>query len=453
MLQQLQSAMAADAWNSVACVFTDGDQAMAAALASTMPHSHHLRCRYHLKQNLRARLHKAGVDSVTMDSAVREWEAAASREKEADFDSSITTLMNSYPFLRQYMTDTFPAGRYYANFALNHITTLGSRTTSRVESWNSALKGMLEVDSRTSLSVLFESLRYALSDKDYRSYRKSLDDDARRPAITQARTIDAETASHLTYYSQGIVKTQAGLVANYNFDMVQAANPAIFNVFDRRPAQQEDVRQVTITETTMQCTCGFPLSYLLPCRHVLVVNNHIFNSQFRVSQVGLRCLRAHMPAVRYRPSPPSLSFYPPLDVSVPSFTSTVAVASTNLAAQKARYGQLMGWFTTIASIATEAGHLFGYAARKAEGFCKEMESLVSHSPAVRDELSAIAVDESSGSSVSHAELHPSIAASQMQIVPHRKRARGRSTDKGKLSAVELAVRGMHTTSLTPSQAL
>ena len=78
-----------------------------------------------------------------------------------------------------------------------------------------------------------------------------------------------------------------------------------------------------------------------------------------------------MPAVRHRAAPPSLSSYPPLDVSVPSFTTTVPVTSTNLPARKARYGQLMGWFTTIASIASEAGHLFGYAARKAEGFCKE----------------------------------------------------------------------------------
>ena len=121
----------------------------------------------------------------------------------------------------------------------------------------------------------------------------------------------------------------------------------------------------------------------------------------------------------------------------------VAVTSTNLPAQKARYGQLMGWFTTIASIATEAGHLFGYAARKAEGFCKEMESLVSHPPAVRGELPAMAGDESSAFSLSHAELHPSIVAGQMRMVPHRKCARGRSTDKRKLSAVELAMRNAH----------
>ena len=143
------------------------------------------------------------------------------------------------------------------------------------------------MDSRTALSALFDTLRYALSDKDQRSAKKALEDAAaHRQVMTQARTIDAETAPHLTYYAQCVVRTQASLVANYKHEMVQAANPAIFSVFDRRPAGSETVRTVTVTGTSMHCTCGFPLAYLLPCRHVMVVNNHIYNTQFRVSQVG-----------------------------------------------------------------------------------------------------------------------------------------------------------------------
>ena len=205
VLQQLRSALPGDVWASIASVFTDGDQAMAAALTSTVPHSQHLRCRYHLKQNLRAKLHKEGVDSITSEQCVLEWEGAMHHETEERFDAAISALRCNYPSIRQYMTDTFPHGRYYADFALNHITTLGSRTTARVESWNATLKNMLEVDSRTPLAVLFESLRYALSDKDYRASKKSLQDAARRPINTQARTIDAETAPHLTYYAQCVV--------------------------------------------------------------------------------------------------------------------------------------------------------------------------------------------------------------------------------------------------------
>ena len=200
-------------------------------------------------------------------------------ETEEQFNTAVAALLSEYPSIQQYFADTFPAARFYADFALNHITTLGSRSTARVESWNATLKGMLEVDSRTALSALFDTLRYALSDKDQRS-AKALEDAAHRQVMTQARTIDAETAPHLTYYAQCVVKTQASLVANYKHEMVQAANPAIFSVFDCRPAGSETVRTVTVTETSMHCTCGFPLAYLLPCGHVLVVNTTSITRSF-----------------------------------------------------------------------------------------------------------------------------------------------------------------------------
>jgi hypothetical protein len=442
VLQQLRSAMPS--------VFTDGDLAMAAALSSIMPHSKHLRCRYHLKTNLRGRLHKAGTDPITMEVCVREWETAACRETEEEFKTAIAALKSNYPAIQQYMTDTFPDGHYYADFALNHITTLGSRTTARVESWNSTLKGMLEVDSRTALSVLFESLRYALSDKDIRASKKALDDAARRPPTTTARTIDAETAPHLTYFAQGVVKTQASLVANYRFDMVQAANPAIFNVFDRRPAGEEKARQVTITDTSMQCTCGFPRAYLLPCRHVLVVNNHIYNTQFRVSQVGKRWLRAHMPAVRDQSAHVSHQPPPPLDVSVPSFSSTVPTASTNLPARGQRYSNIMGWCGEIASIAGENRELYSHIEKKVIALSNEVRTLVSQPAVPRDErhIASAAVSPASPSELS--ELHPSVAVGQMQMGPHRKRKRGKPSERRQQGAVELAARRMP---LTASQAM
>lgn len=399
-------------------------------------------------------MHTAGADTDTLMSATSAWERAAACEREPDFQTAMAALVNDYPTIRQYIADTFPVGHCYADYALNHITTLGCRTTARVEAWNSVLKGMLEVDSHTPLTVLFDSLRYALSDKDYRAYKRALADDARRPVVTQARTIDAETAPHLTYYAQCIVKAQAGLCANYRYDMVQAANPAIFNVCDRRAAQQDEVRQVAVTETTMQCTCGFPRSYLLPCRHVLVVNNHIYNMQFRVAQVGLRWLRAHMPAVRLQPAPASLQLNSPPDLPVPSFASGTAT-SVSVPSQKARYAQLMGWFTTIASIATEAGHLYAYTANRAEAFCKEVEAMVAHRALPHNQRPAttVTVCVSDAPAAVLSELHPTMPAEQMQMASHRKRARGRATEKRKQSAVELAMKGMHTSLFTASQSV
>jgi len=311
---------------------------------------------------------------------------------------------------------------------------------------------MLDVSSRTALSVLFSTLRYAMSDKDATTHRKALNDAARRPAVTRARTIDADTAPHLTYYAQGIVKTQASLAANYKYEMVQAANPAIYNVVDRRPAGDERVRIVTIEEASMHCSCGFPLTYLLPCRHVLVVNNHMYNAEFRVAQVGKRWLRAHMPAIREQSV--STSSLPPLDVSVPSFVSSVAVPSKNLPSRGAQYATIMGWCNTMASVAVDTTGLYSYFAGKVRALCQEAEALASQPSAIRSERLTTSVASTSSSSSAQPELHPLVEIDQMQIPPHRAPKRGRTSNKRQKSAVELASRGMRTPApMTASQTM
>lgn len=448
VLQQLRTAMRDEVWAGVACVFTDGDQAMSAALVSSMPHSKHLRCRYHLKQNLQGKLYSLGVDPAISKQCVEDWLVAAACETEAEFDKTIAALLSSCPALRPYMTGTFPAGHVYADFALNHITTLGVRSTARVESWNGTLKGMLAVNSHTSLTVLFETLRFALSEKDHRSRKRALEDAARRPVNTQVRTIDAETAPHLTYHAQGCVKSQAELSSNYKYDMVQAANPAIFSVYDRRPAAAEVVRTVTTTDTTMECSCGMPKNYLLPCRHVLVVNNHIYNTQFRVSQVGRRWVRAYMPA-KGDQSVVSLDDEPALDVSVPSFSSTVSASSANMPSRQAMWGQLQGWCNTLCTIGCQPS-MYRYVSDKLQSLCKDVEAQVAKAMRVRLAPAALRSAMSSSSS----ELHPDVHVQDMRMPAHRKRRLGKGEEQRQKSAFERASAGMRVPApMTASQSL
>ena len=294
--------------------------------------------------------------------------------------TAIAALTAEYQRIQPYIISTFPDAHTYADYALNHITTLGIRSTSRVESWNATLKGMLEVNSRTPLTVLFETLRYAVSDKDARTPKTALDDAARRLPVSQARTVEAEMSPHITYYAQNIVSAQARLTLNYKYNMVQAANPAVFEVHDRRESVSELVRIVTVTDSSMHCTCGFPTTYLLPCQHVLVINSHIFATPFRPSQVGQRWLRAYMPGVS---ASAALDFSPHLDAGddVPAFSSAVASSSIDMPGRGARVGQIGGWCSTIVSFAGAHAHLYSYIARKVEGLCSEFEALVSQ-PAV-----------------------------------------------------------------------
>jgi transposase-like protein len=187
-MQQLRSAMR-EKWGGVKCVFTDGDQAMAAALASTMPHSKHLRCRYHLKTNLQGKLQQLKVDKDVSKQCVDDWQFAAARETQAEFDEAIAAMIVRCPAIQSYMMDTFPPSHVYADYSLNHLTALGVRTTARVESWNSTLKGMLAVNNTTPMAQLFESLRYALSEKDHLAKKRAMEDAARRPINTRVRTI------------------------------------------------------------------------------------------------------------------------------------------------------------------------------------------------------------------------------------------------------------------------
>jgi hypothetical protein len=451
VLQQLRSIMSDEVWQSVACVFTDGDQAMGAALAAVMPHSKHLRCRYHLEQNLLGKLHKLGVDPITSKQCVEQWKAAAHCTTDSDFNNAIAALTAEYPRIQPYITSTFPDAHTYADYVLNHINTLGIRSTARVESWNATLKGMLEVNSRTPLTVLFETLRYAVSDKDARAARTALEDAARRLPVSQARTVEAEMSPHITYYAQNIVSAQARLTLNYKYNMVQAANPAVFEVHDRRESVRELVRIVTVTDSSMHCTCGFPTTYLLPCRHVLVINSHIFATPFRPSQVGQRWLRAYMPGIS---APTALDFSPHLDAAddVPAFSSAVASSSIDMPGRGARVGQIGGWCSTIVSIAGAHAHLYSYIARKVEGLCREFEALVSQ-PAVSGTGKRTKPNSANAALFSTSSpLHPTVNVEDMQMPAHRKRQRGSAKDKRQRSVVETAAQAMRTSmSISASQ--
>ena len=443
ILQQLRAGMQDEAWDGVACVFTDGDQAMAAALASAMPHTQHLRCRYHLKQNLRARLFKDGRDFAVIDQWVADWEAAARLDSEVAFNAAIAKLlgtghnMSRDPVMIAYFTDTFPPGRTYADFALNHITTLGSRTTARVESWNATLKGMLAVDNRTTLAVLFETMRYAMSDKDYRAHKQAMQHAAQQPANTKAGTIDVQIAPHLTYYAQCLVKSQSALFPNYKYEMVQAFFPSIYTVHDRCSTEPESVRTVTMDETSMHCTCGYPITYLLPCRHLLVVNNWVYNSQFRVGQVGKRWLRAYKPAAgKQVPPAPHESAS---ETAVPMFSSSVAPAASP-PSRPAAWGTLSAWCNTICSIGMQSA-MYRYVAAKLEALCADVEAQVSQVSTLVRKRPAAAVSADSASAGS-TELNPTVAVDVMEMPPHRKRRQGSASEKRQQSAVERASKGM-----------
>jgi hypothetical protein len=455
ILQQLCSSMHDDAWQSVRCVFTDGDQAMAAALTSTVPQARHLRCRFHLRQNLRDALQRQRVDPITVDTVLKAWDKAVSRETEAQFDSAMDALLQQHPQARTHLTNAHqPPHEQYADFALNHITNLGQRTTARVESWNAALKGMLEVNSRTTLTVLFDTLRHAMSDKDERVTKRAAADAVRVSLNNRARTIEAEMAPHLTFYAAGLVKLQAELTTNYLSKVVKdhgSDGPAVFEVYDRRPVADETRRRVSVTRTAMSCSCGYPDELLLPCRHVLVVNNEMFHTRFWHEQVGQRWLLAHMP--RTTASPACSQYLAPLPTSVPPLSSaaeaqptSTAVPSLNSAAdaqfirqpaRTARYGQLTGFARRICELGADFPGAFGWVHTKLEALAREVEAATSAPPSAATQP---AHPNNPVPLLSSELLHPTISTAVMQMPPHKKRKKGNAAERRQMSAAEAAAK-------------
>jgi hypothetical protein len=464
ILQQLRSSMHDVAWQSVRCVFTDGDQAMAAALTSTLPHARHLRCRYHLRENLRNAMQRQRVDPITADTVLKEWDKVVTRETEAQFDTAMDTLLQQYPQARSHLTNAHqPPKEQYADFVLNHITNLGQRTTARVESWNSTLKGMLEVNSRTTLTLLFDTLRHAMCGKDERATKRAAADAARVPLNNKARTIEAETSPHLTFYAASLVKLQAELTANYVSKVVKdhgPDGPAVFEVYDRRPIAAETRRRVSVTRTSMSCSCGYPEELLLPCRHVLVVNNEMFHTRFWHEQVGQRWLLAHMPRTTASPActhpAPGCNPVPVLGsaaevqpncAGVPSLNSTADVQPIRQPARTARYGQLTGFARRICELGADFPEAFGWVYTKLEVLARDVEAATSAPPSAHTQP---ARPHAPAPLLSSVPLHPSVSTDVMQMPPHKKRQRGNTAERRQMSAAEAAAKRA---CINPSQSI
>ena len=157
-LQLMRGAVSQEAWDSVATVVTDGDSAMSAAIAEVLPLAHHIRCRYHLEQNLRSQLVDV-VGLIPMEDFVTQWRAVVNMEEMEDFQRGKAILHGAYPAAVDYLEQYHWINEdKFAECIIKQYTTLGIRSTSRVEGWNSKLKGMFQVRGVTSLRVLFDTL-------------------------------------------------------------------------------------------------------------------------------------------------------------------------------------------------------------------------------------------------------------------------------------------------------
>jgi hypothetical protein len=235
---------------------------------------------------------------------------------------------------------------------------------------------MLEVSSSTSLAILFQSLQFAANEVDRRAVTKAVEDAARRPVQRKPGCFEEEIRPHLTYYAATRVKMQFDLQHNYESAIKQmAGDDTEYYVWDRRAAvvgQPEEKREVQVKVGSMRCSCGFPQTHLLPCRHVLVINLRLYRTPFQHQQVGQRWLKYYRPLPS---SPINLSDEPPpVQPSAISSQNTALVQAGTAPDRRARYGQIMGYCLTICTRAADFKHLFHTALAKVEDVARWIEA-------------------------------------------------------------------------------
>jgi hypothetical protein len=450
-LNQMKSSVSGDVWSQVTSVFTDGDAAMSAALVSVLPDSRHLRCRYHLEINLRSNLHTK-LTVVEVEEFISAWKDVINMEREPAFLQAKETLHNKFPAAAPYLEKNhWPHALQFVECYISDVTTFGLRSTARVESWNSLLKGALQVNSTTALPILFQALQFAASEVDRRRLRDALVEAARLPVLPRKRTFAEEIYWHLTYFAQQKTQLQWDVHHNYQFEQkTVAAWDSVWYVWDQRPittsSVAEEKREVVANPDTMRCSCNFPVTYLLPCRHVLRMNLHLTRAGFVLGQVGKRWLRYHKPIVVSAESasqpaglPPPLSVEP-----IPTFNSTLHLP-TALPARKARYGQIMGFAMTICARAAEYTDIFHPLLTKMQEAAAWAEEMTAASAPTAPPVSMSS--SSSTASTSHASaadapsaLHATVAVNQVRFPLHKKRQKGREKQSRQVGIGESAAK-------------
>jgi hypothetical protein len=298
VLGRMKAAVSEEAWAQIACVSTDGDSAMRAAIEQLLPHARQLRCWYHLEQNLRFNLITV-LGAELFSPFLEEWKAAASHETEEQYRTARAQLHEHFPAAVTYLDRCiWPNEELFVQCFTKRWCNLGILSTQRVEGMNAKLKGMLHVTCSTPLKMLFDTLEYAASDIDRAAQKEMQRLDALELKESYRDTPEAALHPHISRYAQQKVLEQFNRLHNYGVQRELVDGAYVFRVKHNSSADSERVVRVTLS--TMECSCSFPTVHALPCRHVLRLNNELFLSAFQPSQVGQRWLRAYKPAASYR---------------------------------------------------------------------------------------------------------------------------------------------------------
>jgi hypothetical protein len=403
---------------------------MDAAVEAVLPAAHRSRCWYHLEQNLRHNLYSDLT--VGFDDFLAAWKAACLCETEEEHMTGRLRLHSDYPAAVSYLEkNTWPNAERFAICYTKRWCTLGILSTQRVEGMNAKLKGALKVNSRTELAVLFQTLEYAASDIDRKAVATMLEMDAVYQKEAYRETLKGQMHPFISGFAQQKVQQQADFLHNYRASSAVIDGVTVWTV--RHVQRTESTHIVKATPDSMSCSCCFPATYLLPCRHVLCLNAETMMKAFVHTQVGKRWLRSFKPPRDYRPalsliaavqssssSPAPAAPTPPL----PTFLSTISrLAAARTEPQ--RYGTLMGLLKTAADRGAGDASAYPRVLQRTQEFVQWVLDETSEGPPVRVEASAPAAAPLSRSLTS---LNPGTSIEEV-VEPQKPKKGGSGKEK------------------------
>ena len=147
----------ADAWKAIRCVATDGAAAFPHALQQELPGVPHLRCLFHISENLSANLRSKLTSAVYWGEFIKQWDKCAySVTNELEFETQWTKLLTGFPKAAGYMLEhVYPCRVKWSSAWTLQYTTFGAKSTQRLESLNHLIKFFSEAND--PLSKLFET--------------------------------------------------------------------------------------------------------------------------------------------------------------------------------------------------------------------------------------------------------------------------------------------------------
>ena len=305
VFEQLKAVISEAARANIKCIMTDGDAAMAKAIDSELQNAKHLRCWFHIEQNLRFNL-SGLLGADTFNEFLPAWKGVAGQDTTEQYMAEREKLHANYKDAVPYLTkNIWKNDSMFIHSQTRQHCTLGILSTQRVEGMNSKLKGMLHVNSRMRLIDLFKTFEYAASEIDRAAVKELEKQDKERVKPAYADTFIWRVHPHVTNAAYILLQEQFDRVTNYRaWGDGQAQRYLVQRIGD-------DGALVglcrSVVTSTCSCSCCYPLMYLLPCRHVMALNIFLRNSPFQVGQCGVRWLRSYQPPASYahRGSPAS----------------------------------------------------------------------------------------------------------------------------------------------------